>query len=387
MRRLPIVLSAVILTVATACGNDTSGESPPAVTSEATTSDAPASGAAPADEFQDVLDRVREEVGFPGVVARVVTPEYEWTGASGTIGADRSEEPGPDDHTRIGSITKTMTITALLQLAEDDRLSLDDPIGRYVPGLPNGDVATLGQLASMVSGIPSYTFDEEFQQRLFDDPEASWTPEELLDYVRGDAPNFAPGERFEYSNTNTIALGLVVEQVSGQSLHEYFRTDIFDPLGMTETVMPTDAAIASPHLYGITEQGQPDGQTADATDWNPLWGWSAGAVISTVDDLELWGTALGTGEGILSPEMQQLRLDSFLFDIPGATDTRAYGLGLGIENGWLGHTGELPGFSTYVGYLPERRAVVVAAVNSDIATADGEEPVTPVANQLKEIVG
>ncbi|MBS9375842.1 serine hydrolase domain-containing protein [Rhodococcus sp. B50] len=386
MRRLPIVLSAVILTVVTACGNDTADESPPATTSEATATDTTATGAAPA-EFQDVLDRVREEVGFPGVVARVVTPEYEWTGSSGTIGADRSEKPGPDDHTRIGSITKTMTITALLQLAEDDRLSLEDPIGRYVPGLPNGEVATLGQLASMVSGIPSYTFDEEFQQRLFDDPEASWTPDELLDYVRGDAPNFAPGERFEYSNTNTIALGLVVEQVSGQSLHEYFRANVFEPLGMAETVMPTDAAITSPHLYGITEQGQPDGQTADATDWNPLWGWSAGAVISTVDNLELWGTALGTGEGILSPEMQQLRLDSFLFDIPGATDTRAYGLGLGIENGWLGHTGELPGFNTYVGYLPERRAVVVAAVNSDIPTADGEEPVTPVANQLKEIVG
>ncbi|KHJ72171.1 serine hydrolase domain-containing protein [Rhodococcus sp. Chr-9] len=387
MRRLPIVLSAVILTVAAACGNDTSSESPLAATSEATATDATATGAAPADEFQDVLDRVREEVGFPGVVARVVTPEYEWTGSSGTIGADRSEEPGPDDHTRIGSITKTMTITALLQLAEDDRLSLEDPIGRYVPGLPNGDVATLGQLASMVSGIPSYTFDEEFQQQLFDDTEAPWTPDELLDYVRGDAPNFAPGERFEYSNTNTIALGLVVEQVSGQSLHEYFRANIFEPLGMADTVMPTDAAIASPHLYGITEQGQPDGQTADATGWNPSWGWSAGAVISTVDDLELWGTALGTGEGILSPEMQQLRLDSFLFDVPGATDTRAYGLGLGIENGWLGHTGELPGFNTYVGYLPERRAVVVAAVNSDIPTADGEEPVTPVANQLKEIVG
>ena len=387
MRRLPIVLSAVILTAVAACGNDTSGESPPAATSEATTSDATATGAAPVDEFQDVLDRVREDVGFPGVVARVVTPDYEWTGSSGTIGADRSEEPGPDDHTRIGSITKTMTITALLQLAEDDRLSLEDPIGRYVPGLPNGDVATLGQLASMVSGIPSYTFDEEFQQQLFDDPEAPWTPDELLAYVRGDAPNFAPGERFEYSNTNTIALGLVVVQVSGQSLHEYFRANIFEPLGMADTVMPTDAAIASPHLYGITEQGQPDGQTADATGWNPSWGWSAGAVISTVDDLELWGTALGTGEGILSPEMQQLRLDSFLFDVPGATDTRAYGLGLGIENGWLGHTGELPGFNTYVGYLPERRAVVVAAVNSDIPTADGEEPVTPVANQLKEIVG
>lgn len=383
MRRPPIAMSALplacaALVFAASCGDgaDESSPSPTAPTAEAL-----------ADDLQAALVRVQEEVGFPGVVARVVTPDLEWTGAAGTIGADRSEAPGPDDHTRIGSITKTMTVTALLQLAEDGALSLDDPIGRYVPGLPNGDVATLRQLASMVSGIPSYTFDEEFQQRLFADPEASWTPDQLLDFARGDAPNFAPGERFEYSNTNTIALGLVVEQVSGQSLHDYLRANVFEPLGMADTVLPTDAAIASPHLYGITEQGQPDGETADATGWNPSWGWSAGAVISTVDDLELWGRALGTGVGVLSPETQELRLDSFLFDVPGATDTRAYGLGLGIEDGWLGHTGELPGYNTYVGYLPELEAVVVAAVNTDIPTAVGKEPVSVVADELKRLVG
>lgn len=378
MRRLPIVLSVVLLTVVTACGDDSATESPP----PSATSDT-----APADDLQEALDRVHADIGFPGVVARVITPEYEWTGSAGTTGVDHPESPGPEDRTRIGSVTKTMTVTALLQLAEDGKLSLDDPIGRYVPGLPNGDVATLGQLASMTSGIPSYTFDDRFQQALFEDPRAPWSPEQLLDIVRGDPPNFVPGEQFEYSNSNTVALGLVIEQISGQSLAEYFRSNLFEPLGMADTVLPADAGIESPHLYGITEQGQPDGQTADATDWDPSWGWSAGAVISTIADLGIWARALGTGEGVLSPETQQLRLDSFRHDLPPATPERAYGLGLGIENGWLGHTGELPGFNTYVGYLPEREAVVAVAVNSDIPTSDGREPVNVVADELKQKIG
>ncbi|MGN5239418.1 MULTISPECIES: serine hydrolase [unclassified Rhodococcus (in: high G+C Gram-positive bacteria)] len=148
----------------------------------------------------------------------------------------------------------------------------------------------------MTSGIPSYTFDDEFQQQVFADPTAPWTPDQLLDLVRGDPPNFAPGEQFKYSNSNTIALGLVIEQVSGRPLEDYFREDLFDPVGMTQTTLPTDASLPPPRLQGITEQGQAEGQTADATDWNPSWGWSAGAVTSTIDDLEIWGRALGTGK-------------------------------------------------------------------------------------------
>ncbi len=273
----------------------------------------------------------------------------------------------------------------------DGRLELTDPIGKYVPGLPNGDIATLDQLATMTSGIPSYTFDPPgFQQKLFADPPDAppWTPEQLLDVVRGDPPNFAPGEKFEYSNSNYVALGLVVEQVSGQSLADYFQDNLFGPLGMTETSLPADAAFPEPHLSGITEQGQPDGgETADATDWNPSWGgWAAGAVISTIDDLQRWAKALGTGEGILGPETQQYRLESFNYDVPPATPERAYGFGWGIDNGWLEHTGELPpGYNTYAGYLPASGTILVATVNSDIPpTSDGDGPVTAVVNALKQ---
>jgi D-alanyl-D-alanine carboxypeptidase len=383
MRRLPILLAAAVVALASACTGD--NDATPSSTTAATGTETQESAeSALANRLQETIDSLHGEIGFPGIIARVVGPDGEWTGTAGVAGVDDQRPPAPEDRTRIGSLTKTMTATAILQLWEDGRLELTDPIGKYVPGLPNGDVATLEQLATMSSGIPSYTFDEGFQQKLFADPDMPWTPEQLLDVVRGAPPNFAPGEKFEYSNSNYVALGLVVEQVSGQSLSDYFEEFLFAPLGMNETLLPTDASFPDPHLSGITEQGQPDGETADATNWNPSWAWAAGAVVSTIDDLQLWAKALGTGEGVVSPDTQQYRLESFDYDLPPATPERAYGFGWGIDRGWLEHTGELPGYNTYAGYLPESSTILVAAVNSDIPAPSGDGPVTVVVDALKQ---
>lgn len=385
MRRLPILLTAAAVALVPACTSDNDTGS--STTSATGTETRESADSAMADRLQETIDSLHGEIGFPGIVARVIGPEGEWTGTAGVAGVDDQRPPTPEDRTRIGSLTKTMTATAILQLWEDGRLELTDPIGKYVPGLPNGDIATLEQLATMSSGIPSYTFDQGFQQKLFADPDTPWTPEQLLDVVRGDPPNFAPGEKFEYSNSNYVALGLVVEQVGGQSLADYFQEFLFDPLGMSDTFLPADAAFPEPHLSGITEQGQPDGETADATNWNPSWGWAAGAVVSTIDDLQLWAKALGTGEVILSPATQQYRLESFNYDLPPATPERAYGFGWGVDRGWLEHTGELPGYNTYAGYLPASGTILVATVNSDIPSPDGTGPVTVVVDALKQDLG
>ncbi|WP_371384039.1 serine hydrolase domain-containing protein [Rhodococcus sp. GXMU-t2271] len=376
MRRLSILAMTTFVLAAAACGSDSGTED-----SATTTTRAP--DAAQAEQFQAALDDVRDDFKFPGVVARVITADYEWTGSSGTAGPDSTEPPTAADHTRIGSITKTFTVTAILQLMQDGKLSLDDPIGKYVPGLPNGDTATLRQLADMTSGIPSYTFDENFQNQLFGDPTKPWTPEQLLDIVRGDPPNFAPGEKWEYSNSNLIALGLVVEQVSGQSLGDYITERITEPIGMSETSFPDNADIPSPHLDGITEQGQPEGQTTDATNWDPSWAWAAGAMISTLDDLQIWAKAIGTGEGLYDQQTQDVRMSSFLYGLPPNTATAAYGLGLGDADGWLSHTGELPGFNTYFGYNQDTRDIILVAVNSDIPNAQNQNPAPAVVQKLQ----
>ncbi|HEX2108693.1 MAG TPA: serine hydrolase domain-containing protein [Rubrobacteraceae bacterium] len=324
------------------------------------------------DALNAALEQSFSESGAPGVIAAVQTPEDTWVGTLGVADLSSEEPMLADMHQRIGSVNKTFTVSLLLQAEADGLLSLDDTIEQYVEGVPNGDEITLRQMANMTSGIASYTFNEQWQDALFSDPRRIWRPEELVQYGIADSPAFDPGTDFQYSNTNTVLLGLVLEQVSGEPIGDLYREGIIEPLGLRETSFPNaDPAFPDPHPQGYTLQGQDDGEPVTATDWNPSWGWTAGAMISTVDDLLVYGRALGTGDGLLPPEQQAERLDSFLSDdLPPNSADRAYGLGLGREYGWLGHTGELPGFNTAVYYHPELDATVVVEVNSDIPSGD-----------------
>ncbi len=324
-------------------------------------------------DLDAALEQSFEESDAPGVVAAVQTPEYTWMGTLGVADLSSEEPMAADVHQRIGSVNKTFTVSLLLQAAAEGFLSLDDTIDQYIEDVPNGDEITLRQMANMTSGIASYTFNEQWQDELFSDPERIWRPEEVVQFGIADSPAFDPGTEFQYSNTNTVLLGLVLEQATGKPIGDLYREGIIEPLGLRETSFPdaADSSLPDPHAQGYTLQGQDDGEPVNATNWNPSWGYTAGAMISTVEDLLVYGRALGTGEGLLPPEQQAERLDSFLSDdVPPNTAERAYGLGLGREYGWLGHTGELPGFNTAVYYSPDLDATVVVEVNSDIASGD-----------------
>ena len=343
----------------------------------AATSELPAETTA---ALQGVLDDAIERGTFPGAIARVITPEGVWDGAVGTAGPGEDGAPTATDITRVGSITKTMTGTVLLQLVGEGLLSLDDVVSKYIPDVPNGDVATLRQVADMTSGIASYSLSDAWQKEYFADPETQFTPEELVDFAKKLPVSFAPGEGWEYSNTNYILLGLICEQVTGEPIADLFQERLFDPLGMTHTAYadPDGSVLPSPHLFGITEQGQPDGKTADATFWSPTVGSMAGQVYSTLDDLEKWGHALFTGEGILTPEMQQLRRDSILTSPPPNTATAGYGIAIGDRDGWWGHTGEIPGFNTALFHNYDLDATIIVVVNSDIPmSTGGDQPPNP----------
>jgi D-alanyl-D-alanine carboxypeptidase len=134
------------------------------------------SGQAPEDALDAALEQSFSESGAPGVVAAVQTPQYTWVRALGV--ADRtSEEPmTPDVHHRIGSVTKTFTISVLLQAAAEGLLSLDDTIGQYVDGVPNGDKITLRQMANMTSGVANYTEDDQWSEEQLSDPHRVWDP-------------------------------------------------------------------------------------------------------------------------------------------------------------------------------------------------------------------
>lgn len=357
-------------------------------------SDEPSAAQYPAElqeSFQQVLKEAQSAFGFPGVQAGVWSPAGQWVGTVGTAGADSTEAITPEDHTRIGSITKTFTVTALLQEVEKGNLSLSDPIEKYVPGLPNGKTATLRDLAQMTSGIPSYTQSKKWLVNYFSDTQNTYTAQQLVDYVKGKKPMFEPGSQFYYSNTNTVALGLAIEKVAGKPLGDVLETQIIEPLGLTGTSWPGESPdLPEPYLSGETEQGLPEGEVKDSTNWNPSWGNAAGEMISTLDDLRAWGVALGTGEGILQPETQQLRIASLDENtaIEGNSPDMVYGIGFGRVDGWIGHTGELPGYNTSVQYDPETQTTIVVMVNSDIPNEDGAAPAPTVLDGLRaELAG
>jgi D-alanyl-D-alanine carboxypeptidase len=327
-------------------------------------------------DLDAALKKSFKESDAPGVVAAVQTPHYTWVRALGVADRASGESMTPEMHHRIGSVTKTFTATLLLQAADKGLLSLDDTIGQYVKGAPNGDKITLRQMADMTSGIASYTDDDQWVKEWSSDPHRVWKPEELAQIGIKESPLFDPGTQWFYSNTNYVLLGLVLEKVTGKPIGNLYRNWIIEPLGLKNTSFPdpADSSIPEPHAQGYTLQGQSSGEKPiDSTDWSPSEAWTAGEMISTADDLLVYGRALGTGKGLLSPEQQSERLDSFLSDVPPLNKPPlkgdlAYGIGLGKDHGWIGHNGEIPGYNTYLFYHPDLDAVVVVEVNSDISS-------------------
>ncbi|MET8413219.1 serine hydrolase domain-containing protein [Streptomyces sp. NPDC005195] len=330
--------------------------------------------------------QVMGEAGVPGVTVGL------WTHGQGTYvrsfgTADRSDgrRMSPDLYTRIGSETKTFTVTALLKLVDEGRVGLDDPIGAYVDGVPGGDRITLRDLAGMRSGLFNYTEDPAFFKALTSDPQRPFTPRQLLGYAFGHPPQFPPGRKFSYSNTNLILLGLVVERAGGMPAGDYIRENVLAPAGMDHTLLPADAAFPAPHAQGYTDQTA-SGAVEETAGWNPSWAWTAGAMISDLDDLHTWARTVATGvlpDGttLIGPATQKQRLATLPTTIPGA----GYGLGIFDVQGWIGHNGSMPGYESLTVYLPSAQATLVVLLNTDISH-DGAEPSTLVGEAVTKIV-
>jgi D-alanyl-D-alanine carboxypeptidase len=338
----------------------------------------------PAPVFDDALARrldraitkAMARASVPGTIVGIWGPGGSYVAAHGVADTVTKAPMQVAFFQRIGSVTKTFTVTSILQLADAGRVGLDDPVSKYVDGVPNGDTITLRQLARMQSGLVNYSATDAFQQAFFADPYATFTPQQLLGYAFAEPPAFAPDMSFQYSNTNTVLLGVIVEKVSGQSLPDYIRDHILTPLRLGATNFPTDNAFPAPHAQGYTELG--DGQPAVSTDWDPSWGWAAGAMTSNLDDMR----RLATG-ALLSPQLQEQRLQTV--NAPGQPPQDGYGLGLFDLAGWIGHNGSLPGYQSVVVYLPEKDLTMVIFTNTDIPY-QGTEPSTVLATAITSIL-
>ena len=354
--------SAMVAGAVISCSTDKSTDNPTATSEKVMDS-------AVTDQLDSIIDAAVNSTGIPGAMVGIWGPDGNYVKVAGVSDTATKAPMETDFYHRIGSVTKTFTVTALLQLVDEGKIGLDDPISKYVDGVTEGDAISLRQLAGMRSGLVDYTTSEQFVMEYLSDPRRAFTPEELVGYVKDLPLQVRPGTTVDYSNTNTILLGMVIEKVSGSNLSEVIDTKIATPLGMEHTSFPTTDTFPNPHAQGYTNQTLDESVTA-ATDWNPSWGGAAGAMISSLGDMRIWVPALAKGD-LLTDDIQKQRLQTV--NLSEGDDSSGYGLGLFNSGGWIGHNGSLPGYKTVSVYLPEKDTTLVVFINTDI---DGETDLT-----------
>ncbi len=392
LSRRAVVVFAVLLSLLAATGSAGAAEAAGTKTDFCTT-------------MRPKLAALVKDLKAPGAVVLVRSPTIGscfLSFGSRTLGGHKSI--GPNDQLRIGSNTKTMTGTVILQLAQEGKLSLDDPVSKYHLGVPNGDNITIAQLLSMRSGLRDFTGLPAFAQTLDADPQRVWSPDEVLALSYAQPPAFAPGNGYLYANANTVLLGLIAQQLTGEPLAQVFEDRIYRPLGLTHTLLPAAGSHTIPkahahgYMYGsiasfidgpLTSEQQAAAQAGtlapiDRTNMNPSWAWAAGGVISTTNDLARYVKALG-GHGLLNKQMQAERIASPQPIDPTKPDGTAYGLGI-VKYGHLyGHTGELPGYDSFIGYDPQHDITVVTwanLINSPDGRSTGGTLAVAVMNEL-----
>ncbi|QQQ80713.1 beta-lactamase family protein [Saccharothrix sp. 6-C] len=269
---------------------------------------------------------------------------------SAGVRADAAGEAAVGGHFRIGSVTKTFVATVVMQLVDEGRVGLDDPVDRYVTGVPNGrngDRATVRQVLNHTSGLYDYAHEAGYSTNRWRgaDRFRTYRPQELLDVAFAGTPYFDPGQGWHYSNTNYVVAGMLVERVTGRPYGDEVRSRILRPLGLTRTSVPGRwPALPHPHARGYAEV---DGRLVDATLMNPTLDWAAGEMISTAEDLNRFFDALLSGRLTSAASLDAMRRT-----VDDTGTIFAYGLGLQRfdlpcgRSVW-GHGGELIGYLTY----------------------------------------
>ncbi|WP_258405289.1 serine hydrolase domain-containing protein [Shewanella mesophila] len=353
-------------------------------------------------QMQATVEQLANEMLVPGAVVILRTPSGEFTSTYGVSSYAGSEPTSLTQHIRVGSNTKTWVGTVILQLVQEKALKLDDPVSLYLSGVPNGEQITIAHLLTMRSGLHNYTTTLELNQTLDEQPTKAWTQDELLALSYQYPLDFLPGTEFGYSNTNTVLLGLVAEQLDGKPLAVIMQDRLFVPLGLQHTLLPDihSNAIPSPfsrgYMYGnnvltmdppymLPEEMQTEARAGvlapiEQTHANPSWGWAAGAGISTANDLVIWVQALVNGD-LLDADLQQQRLNSVVAIDSSNPNSASYGLGIAKFGQLYGHTGELPGYNTFMGHDPDNEVTLVVWTNL-APTIDGRDPATAIAASL-----
>jgi D-alanyl-D-alanine carboxypeptidase len=306
---------------------------------------------------------------IPGITVGIWTTEQgKWVQAFGNANLEPIEVMTVDKGFRIGSVTKTFTATVILQMVDRGQIDLDETINNIgFNDVHNSDMITVKQLLNMTSGLPDYIYDEEFIDAFLNNPTNVWTPQELINMAMARPVNFQPGEDYEYCNTNYILLGMIIEEISGSSYESMVESNIIEPLGLTNTFFPEVSYLNEDFCSGYSINNEMI--IYNGTVMDPSFAWSAGGMVSNLEDMSLWARALGQGT-FLSNQNQQERMTWNGFS--GEDDPYIkYCLG-----GWwysdifYGHTGVARGYTDAIYYMPSTETVFVIMANADYADID-----------------
>jgi D-alanyl-D-alanine carboxypeptidase len=256
-------------------------------------------------ELQSALDRA-VAMGIPGAIALVRDGKRTVHIVSGYGNVAAKAPIRASDRFRIGSLTKTFVSTVALQLVDEGKLSLDDTVEHWLPGLvPGGEKITVRELLNMRAGLYDYlNQDKTILHRLeAGDLTHRYTPKELVALATTHRPNFAPGKSWSYCNTCYVLVGLIIEKITGHAIGAELQRRILAPLRLRDTTFDTEPLIAGDHSRGYVRIGK---RLTDVSVASPSAAWAAGAIVSTADDLERFFSALNQGRLLPAPLLREM---------------------------------------------------------------------------------
>ena len=316
------------------------------------------------EQLQNILDTSIAHSRTPGAVLLVSNPNIGINiVASGFADKARKIPMTVSNNFRIASMSKTFLAVTLLRLIEEGDFNLDDKVADLLPDtidvnrIPNGNKVTIRELLQMRSGIPNYVNFDSYSELIQSMTGKKWTPQVCIKLIYDMKPLFAPGKKYEYSNTNFLLLQLVVENKTGGSYAHSIRSKLLAPLNMNHTFIETQESDDT-HYLATRGYSVEEGQLVDVTDYNDGWGLADGGIISTATDMNILVRALLKDKTLLSAKSLHEML-SFIDD---------YGLGIWREDindeSAISHNGLTSGFQGQYYYFPERKLTVILLTNN-----------------------
>jgi CubicO group peptidase (beta-lactamase class C family) len=283
------------------------------------------------------------------------------------LGESMTTVPATTDmHFRIGGISETFMSTLLLMLVERGYLGLDQKISRWFPRLLGAREVTVRMLAGNTAGYLDYVKLDAFVNAQFADPFRTFTDDDLIQYaVQDGRMNYAPGTSQNYSHTENVMLGQVMQRATGRPMKELCDHLILRPLGLRDTQFPTDQRIQNPVLHAYTADRS---VYEDCTYWNPFWGSTPGLLTSNLHDLGRWGPIFGTGR-LISPAHFREQIAPTSVGKGINKPDLYFGYGVIYANGWLAQNPDINGYSGAFGYhRASGITIVVSATKTPTAT-------------------